>query len=377
MLRDFFANQPGFDVLDQCQERSPGFELSRLGAAVSIPGRLPTQCKSEFEAQAVKRACPVCDSRNAEPYWQKGELRLVRCTKCGMVYASPIPAGMAAGEFYDAAGKDYYLSPAKLESDYADVRFERELRLFRRFCARGAVLDVGCSSGAFLFQLNKRWPGDYEILGTDVSGAPLDYAESRGVPVMRGNFLELSLSSAGTLEESKSPHPGPLPTGWGEGGRRPGDRCDAVTFWAVLEHLAEPKRFLQKAHAILKPGGLCFVLVPNLKSLAVRLLGARYRYIYPQHLNYFTAQTLRRLIEPHFSIVQLRTTHFNPIIIWQDFRDQGREVSNVERAELLKRTTGYKQSAAMKPVQALYRATEKILGALKLADNLAAVLQKR
>ena len=49
----------------------------------------------------------------------------------------------------------------------------------------------------------------------------------------------------------------------------------------------------------------------------------------------------------------------------------------MERAELLKRTTGYKQSAAMKPVQALYRATEKILGALKLADNLVAVLQKR
>jgi hypothetical protein len=84
-----------------------------------------------------------------------------------------------------------------------------------------------------------------------------------------------------------------------------------------------------------------------------------------------------RLIEPHFSLVQLRTTHFNPIIIWQDFRDQGRDVSNVERAGLLKRTTRYKQSAAMKPVQALYRATERILGALKLADNLVAVLQKR
>ena len=210
-----------------------------------------------------------------------------------MVYANPVPAGMASGQFYDTEGADYYLSPAKLESDYADVRFERELRLFREFCPSGAVLDVGCSSGAFLFQLKKRWPGDYEILGTDVSGAPLDYAESRGVPVVRGNFLELDFS----------------------------DRTfDAITFWAVMEHLAEPKRFLEKAHCLLKPNGLCFVLAPNFRSLAVRLLGAQYRYVYPQHLNYFTAQTLARLVAPRFEVIETRFTHFNPIVIWQDWQ---------------------------------------------------------
>lgn len=168
----------------------------------------------------IHRACPVCGGSASEPHWQKGDLRLVRCGDCGMVYANPIAAGMASGKFYDEAGTDYYLSPAKLESDYADVRFERELRLFRKYCPRGAVLDVGCSSGGFLFQLKKRWPGDYEILGTDVSGPPLDYAESRGVPVVRGNFLEQNF-----------------------GGRA----FDTVAFWAVIEHLPEPRQFLDKA----------------------------------------------------------------------------------------------------------------------------------
>lgn len=266
-----------------------------------------------------------------------------------MIYANPIPAAMASGEFYAAAGKDYYLSPAKLESDYADVRFERELRLFRKHCPRGAVLDVGCSSGAFLFQLNKRWPGNYEILGTDVSGPPLDYAESRGVPVMRWNFLEQDFV---------------------------GRTFDAVTFWAVIEHLAKPKRFLDKAHAVLKSGGLCLVLVPNFKSLAVRLLGARYRYVYEQHLNYFTARTLAALCAPKFKIVETRFTHFNPVVIWQDWRGGGREVSNAERGELLKRTTAYKQKAWMKPVKALYGLAEQSLAAFGLADNLVIVLRK-
>ncbi len=297
----------------------------------------------------IHRSCPVCGGSEFSPHWQKSDLRIVRCVDCGMVYANPAPAGMASGEFYDTEGADYYLSPAKLESDYADVRFAREMKLFREFCTRGAVLDVGCGSGAFLFQLKKRWPDDHEALGTDVSGAPLDYAESRGVPVARGNFLEQHF-----------------------GGRQ----FEAITFWAVAEHLAEPKRFLEKAHSLLKPDGFCFVLVPNLKSLAVRLLGAKYRYVYPQHLNYFDSATLSRLCAARFSVVEIRFTHFNPVVIWQDWRGGGREVTNAERGELLKRTTAYKQKSRMKPVKWAYGLTEKVLATFGLADNLAIVLRK-
>jgi len=266
-----------------------------------------------------------------------------------MLFANPVPAEFASGQYYDTAGAEYYLSPAKLESDYAAVRFERELNLFWRHCQSGAVLDVGCSSGAFLYQLNHRSPGSYEILGTDVSGAPLGYAESKGVPVLRGDFLTHDFG---------------------------GKKFDAVTFWAVLEHLIEPKRFLDKAASILKPGGKCFVLVPNMKSLAVRSIGKRYRYVYPQHLNYFTAATLKKLVGDSFEVAEIRFTHFNPIVIWQDWRRGGAEISNQERGDLLKRTTAYKENVAMKPVKAVYRVTEKALAMFGLADNVAAVLRK-
>jgi 2-polyprenyl-3-methyl-5-hydroxy-6-metoxy-1,4-benzoquinol methylase len=298
----------------------------------------------------VSRDCPVCGRHDAEGYLQKGELRLVRCRQCAMIYANPAPAEYASGQYYDQAGTDYYLSPAKLESDYAAVRFERELRIFRKHGQRGAVLDVGCSSGAFLFQLNQRFPGRYQVLGTDVSGPPLDYAESRGVAVVRGNFPEQDFGQ---------------------------QRFDAVTFWAVVEHLLEPQSFLAKAWSVLKPGGLCFVLVPNLKSLAARSLGARYRYVYPQHLNYFTKATLAKLVEKWFAVVECRSTHFNPIVIWQDWRAGGKDISNHDRAALLQRTTSYKQNPALKPVKALYKLTEKTLGALTLADNLMVVLRRR
>lgn len=265
-----------------------------------------------------------------------------------MVYANPAPETLATGEYYHDIGA-YYLSPAKLEADYATVRFQRELALFHDFCPGGAVLDVGCSSGAFLFQLNRRWPGNYRILGMDVSGPALDFAESKGIPVMRGHFLKTHFEPA-TFE--------------------------AITFWAVLEHLAAPKLFLEKAAALLKPAGFCFVLVPNFCSLATRLLGWKYRYIYSQHLNYFRRETLAAIVQPSFSIVKVRSTHFNPVVIWQDWRRRGQEVANEERGQLLSRTTAWKQNPLLRPLRPIYGALEKTLGAFGLADNLAMVLQK-
>jgi len=164
----------------------------------------------------VQRACPVCASREAAPHWQKETLRVVRCAACGMLYASPVPESFTSGTYYDQVGNDFYLSPAKLAGDYAPSRFDRELRLFRRHCRRGRVLDVGCSSGAFLFQLRERFPGDYRVLGTDVSGPALEHAASRGIPVRRGDFLA---------------------------GDFPDPAYEAITFWAVLDTWTSPMVF--------------------------------------------------------------------------------------------------------------------------------------
>ena len=300
----------------------------------------------------IQRDCPLCGEQRHKLRWTKGALRIVRCTECGMNFSNPVPVEFATGTFYDRLAAPFYLSPDKLESDFAPVRFEREMRWFRRFCPAGDVLDVGCSTGAFLHQLYTRFPGQYRVTGTDVSGPALEHAASRSIEVLRDNFLEHDFVER---------------------------RFDAITFWAVLEHLAEPSQFLARAAQLLRPGGHLFALVPNLDSLAIRLLGARYRYVMPDHVNYFDAASLRRLIERESSlnILALGSTHFNPVVIWQDLRRSEERVPDAERAQLLKRTTAWKQSPALRPVRWLYRGMESCLGALRLADNLILVAGKR
>jgi 2-polyprenyl-3-methyl-5-hydroxy-6-metoxy-1,4-benzoquinol methylase len=301
-------------------------------------------------AAMIERACPVCDGRETRPHWRKEDVKLVQCRACGMVFANPIPTALASGEHYEGLASGLYLSGDKLAADYAPVRFERELKVFRRFCPRGKVLDIGCSTGGFLFQLEARWPGGYERLGTDVVGSALDYAKERGVPVVRTGFLEHDFGDR---------------------------RFDALTMWAVVEHLVEPSKFLAKAAALLRPGGHCFVLVPNLKSLAMRLLGPRYRYVMAEHVNYFSTATLLQWIARvrELQCVALRSTHFNPVVLWQDWRGFGQRVSDAERVALLKRTTAWKQRRG--PLRWAYRAVETALGAARLADNLVAVMRRR
>lgn len=299
----------------------------------------------------VHRRCPVCERSEAEELFRKQTLRLVRCGVCSMIYADPVEKSLETGEFYDRLARPFYLSPDKLDSDYSPVRFARELKLFRRFCPRGRVLDVGCSTGAFLYQLKTRFPADYEVAGLDVAGPALDHAEQKGIRVLREPFSTADFS---------------------------GQTFAAVTFWAVMEHLIHPGEFLARATAVLQPSGLCFILVPNFRSLAVRLLGSKYRYIFPQHVNYFTPATLRRFAsaEPRLRPVYAGSMHFNPLVILRDWRSDGTFVPDEERARLLKRTTGYKQNPVLRPARIALAFLEKILGGVDLADNCVIVLRK-
>jgi hypothetical protein len=108
------------------------------------------------------------------------------------------------------------------------------------------------------------------------------------------------------------------------------------------------------------------------------MLGAKYRYILPQHINYFSPATLRRLVaESGFEVVRRTTTHFNPVVIVQDFLSKGSFVPDQDRAALLVKTNSLKSNPLLRPVQLAYFGAEAVLGGLGLADNIVVVGRKR
>lgn len=68
---------------------------------------------------------------------------------------------------------------------------------------------------------------------------------------------------------------------------------DALTAWAVLEHVHDPMAYFKKAQQILVPGGVFIFLVTNLDSLSSSGL---YREDLPRHIYFFNEKTIRAYI---------------------------------------------------------------------------------
>ena len=125
---------------------------------------------------AIQRACPVCNRTAGTELFRKADLRLEKCSGCGMIYANPIAPEFISGKFYNESDL-YYLSPDKLESDFSSVRFERELKLFQKHCQNGKVLDVGCGAGVLSVMLASHSP-KVRLTLTDVGASAVEAAKA-------------------------------------------------------------------------------------------------------------------------------------------------------------------------------------------------------
>ena len=212
-------------------------------------------------------SCLVCDGGLAA--WRLDGL--LRCATCGFVTADVTLDDDALAQLY---GRDYFHGSEY--DDYVDERqslrmnFAARLRTLDALAGglRGkSLLEIGCAYGFFL-ELARELGVDAR--GVDIAADGIRYAtQTLGLSAERGDYLAL-----------RTP---PL---------------DLVAMWDTIEHLPRPDRFIAKAAADLKPGGLLALTTGDIGSLNARVRGRRWRMIHPPtHLHYFSVPTLSRLLD--------------------------------------------------------------------------------
>ena len=233
---------------------------------------------------AERIACPLCGSAHEERLFTKQGFDFVRCSECGLVYVNPQLKESVVLEEYESAETsdlwfDVLMSPRQEELDRE--KFLGILDLLDTHRGEGRMLDVGCSTGLFLGLARARgWAG----VGIELAPRARAYArEERGLEV-----LDVPLARAGLEAET----------------------FDAVALLSVLEHTNDPHEVLRDCARVLRPGGALYVIVPNVESLACRVLRDRARtFDGRNHLVYFSAHTLTRLLESAgFDAERLTTT---------------------------------------------------------------------
>jgi SAM-dependent methyltransferase len=227
--------------------------------------------------------CALCKADDAEPFLAlrdlgsglPGEFNLVRCRQCRLLYLNPRPSPREMAAYYPRDYRPYKRAIA--DERWALMRWmrQRNIRRRRRAAERhahrvpGQVLDVGCSTGIFLAEMEDAgWRGT----GIETNQSAAAYARER-----------LGLEVLGeTLEQAELP----------------GGSFDLITFWDVLEHMHDPLATLSHVHDLLQPGGIVVATVPNYRSLDRKLFGSAWiGFDAPRHLTVFAPDTLRRLLE--------------------------------------------------------------------------------
>jgi SAM-dependent methyltransferase len=250
--------------------------------------------------------CPVCGHAGSREWLQapdrlhgrQEKYTLARCPGCSLVWLSnpPKPAEMHL-HYTDAYHK--LISAA---GENAPGRWGFRKVAIAQYKHAGALLDLGCSSGAFLESLKGE---SWRLYGIEMSAEVAKTAEARsGAHVFVGDVLEAPF-------------------------RR--ESFDVITCFDVLEHVYEPRRVMAKVEEWLKPGGIFYVLVPNIDSAEARVFGTYWHGLeLPRHLFHYSPASLRNLVKTAgLSEVSL-VTRRNPAVgtslryVWDDvFRAVG------------------------------------------------------
>jgi SAM-dependent methyltransferase len=219
---------------------------------------------SAREAAWCARPCPLCFGTNVVELGVRvcdlptrgGRFRFMHrdcvCAQCGFAFSRDVPDERFLEDYY-AAGFLRVLPDDKVPFGF-DVDFR--LATLRAHLPQGArILEIGAGDGAFVGAMSRAGFGAYGIDLVDDGQCP-----------RRGRQTTISCVAVD------------------------GRDVDSIVTYYLLEHIADPRSFLALCRSRLKVGGLIVIEVPNLETHPEEAL-------HPEHFSYFTAGSLRALVE--------------------------------------------------------------------------------
>ena len=188
---------------------------------------------------------------------------IYECPKCGLLQCpetdSVLPFYQALQDTeYDAGRAERYLQASALVRSILNAVEGSE-------GDRPRLLDIGAGSGVLLEAATH---AGLDATGIEPSTWLANAGRQHGLNIIEGAF----------------PHPDA------------GSGYDVVTLIDVIEHVTDPLELLLSAWRVLRPGGKCLVVTPDVSSLFARVLGFKWWHYRIAHISYFDCMNLTLLM---------------------------------------------------------------------------------
>ena len=190
--------------------------------------------------------------------------RIVECTGCGLIYSNPIYPCDEILQLYRSAR--YILEPQldNMRQDYLR-QLQRAMPLAP---SRRRLLEIGCASGFFLKRA--REAGFEEVVGVEPGLQAVESAEADIRAAIVNDVFRAEQFEAGSF--------------------------DCACAFQVLDHLLDPRAFLQDVFRVLRPGGIFLAVNHNIRSWFARALGERCPMYDIEHIYLFSPATISKLL---------------------------------------------------------------------------------
>lgn len=225
-----------------------------------------------------------CDHKNHREIYKYYTTSLYSCNTCNLIFTDKYRNGFDPKELY----KEYYDTEIGGRFSFGIEYFIRLFRFFRAFKvftiypSAKSILDIGSGRGFMLYFLKKYYKYR-KTIGTQISRNAIDFSR---------NKLGLEIHDKDLLDESFDDN-----------------SFDIITMWHILEHVADPEKYIEKIYSLLKSQGKLVIEVPNFNSWTRALtnkywLGLDLDY----HIAFFTPKSLSDLLKKYnFKIKTIHT----------------------------------------------------------------------
>ena len=225
--------------------------------------------------------CPLCASTDikasltAKDHTVSQKIFAIwHCNNCTARFTQDVPAQEEIGAYYQS---ENYISHSDTKKGlvnrlYHMVRnrtLSSKCSLIKKQTgkASGAVLDIGCGTGAFLHTMQQA--------GWAITGLEPD---------------ETARKKAAELYSIQPQSPEQL-------FQLPAGSFDAITMWHVLEHVHDLHGYVKQIATLLHPQGKLFIAVPNYTSHDAEVYKENWAaYDVPRHLYHFSPKSMESLL---------------------------------------------------------------------------------
>ena len=257
----------------------------------------------------IETLCPVCKSDKYALLFRDRNRRdnidcsgaYVQCKKCSLVYLRERPPWEEIVKFYSSMDEDQTANSGLANAGELRRQAERPVPKWKQVLRKvrfrphswplesvpegsKKILDLGCGSGAKLFEFAER---GYEVWGVDVGADAIRLCKEL---LPQGHFFQGELQETG------------LPDGY----------FDYIRIDNALEHVPNPKEVIRECCRLLCEGGQLMVYAPHGRSLSMRFMkGNSISAWIPFHLQLFTSNSLKWLLNDA-GFKDIRIYEYNP-----------------------------------------------------------------